>query len=84
MPKTIYRNHREVNQLQEDIMKFVDWWVHEEKTPVPHKEIIAKMKEEGVIAITTIKALGSLIKKGYLRRGYISSNKTFYVQLRRI
>jgi PII-like signaling protein len=65
-------------------MYFVDDWVHKEKTPVPHSKIISKMKEEGVKGFTTINALNGLLKKGWIRRSCTFSNRTFYVQLRRV
>jgi hypothetical protein len=83
--RTVYVNLSGINKLQEEIMHFVDWWAKNEKTPVPRKAIIDKMKESGVKGFTTINALSSLLKKGYIRRTYASyQNKTFYVQIRTI
>lgn len=75
---------RDINELQQHIMRVIDDWVHEKKVPIPHKKILAKMGEVGVKTYTTINALNALIKKGYIRRGCIVSNTTTYVQLRRI
>jgi Fe2+ or Zn2+ uptake regulation protein len=83
MPDTKWLDLYEINELQTNIMHFVDRWVKKEKTPVPHSEIIKTMKGEGVKDFTTYNALQSLMKKGYLRKAIITSNKTFYVQLRR-
>ena len=77
-------NCKEINELQEMIMFFVDDWVHLKKTPVPHQEIIANLKTKGVKYFTVINALNSLLKKGYIRRAVVISNRTFYVQLRRV
>ena len=84
MPKVVYTNLSDLNKLQTDIMIFVDLWVHEKKTPVPYKEIITEMTRQGVILPTIIKALGSLLRKKYIRRAVVTSNKSFFVQLRRV
>lgn len=84
MMRTVYKNFTEVNKLQTDIMLFIDRWVHIEKTPVPQKKIILAMKQVGIKDCTTVFSLNSLLRKGYIRRAYITSNKTFYVQLRRV
>lgn len=81
---TVYISVVEINKLQTDIMKYVDEWIHTEKTPVPQRAIILHMKEAGTVECTTVNALHSLLKKGYIRRAYTISNKTFYVQLRRV
>lgn len=74
----------DVNQLQTDIMLFVDVWVHKEKTPVPLKEIIAEMKRQGIKEFTTIDAIKALVHKKYLRKAIMISKSSFYVQLRRV
>ena len=84
MPKDDYINLYEVNELQTKIMEFIDKWVHEEKTPVPQKEIIIEMKRQGVKDFTAVNAINSLLKKGYIRRAVVISNKSYYVQLRRV
>lgn len=84
MPRTSYTNLKEINELQENIMIFVDVWVHKEKTPVPLKEIIENMTQQGVKNFTTIKAINVLLKKGYIRRAFTISNKSSFVQLRRV
>ena len=84
MPKDDYTNLYEVNELQTKIMEFIDKWVHEEKTPVPQKEIIIEMKRQGVKDFTAVNAINSLLKKGYIRRAVVISNKSYYVQLRRV
>lgn len=84
MSHTVYISVNEINKLQTDIMHFVDRWVREQKTPVPQKEIIICMKDAGIKDFTTINALNSLLHKGYIRRAYTISNKTFYVMLRKV
>lgn len=84
MPKTRYADLYGVTRLQRRIMKFVDKWVHEEKTPIPQKEIVKAMKEAGTKDFTTVNSINSLLKKGYIRRAVTISNKTYYVQLRRV
>lgn len=84
MPGIVYTSLSEVNDLQTKIMTFVQLWVHEKKTPIPLREIISEMENKGVKNFTTIKAINILLKKGYIRRGYAISNKTFFVQLRSI
>lgn len=84
MTKTIYIKLSELSNLQEEIMQHVDIWVHTEKTPIPLKEIIANMKDKGIKEQTTIKAVRVLLVKGYIRRSNEISNKTRFVQLRRV
>ena len=81
---TVYISVVEINKLQTDIMKYVDVWVHTEKGPIPQRQIILKMKSDGVLECTTVNALNALLRKGYLRRAYTISNRTFYVALRRV
>lgn len=84
MPKTKYVNLYEINELQRKIMKFVTKWVHEEKTPIPQKEIVTAMKQSGVKDFTAVNAINALLRKGYIRRAVTISNKTYYVQLRSV
>lgn len=78
-------NITDINELQYEIMIFVDFWVHEFKTPVPHRQIIVKMTEQGHKDFTTVNAIASLLKKSYLRKAVTMSNKNrCYVQLRRV
>jgi len=73
-----------VNKLQKEIMLFVADWARTVKKPIPHSEIIKNMKQKGVKDFTTINAIHSLLKKGYIRRSIVISNKTFYTMLRSI
>ena len=84
MPKTFYSEFDEINELQTQIMLYIDDWVHEKKTPVPHKEILKEMTSRKVHTFTTANALMVLLRKGYIRRGYSGSNRTFYVMLRNV
>ena len=82
--KPMYINVSEVNKLQTDIMIFIQDWVKNQKTPVPHKQILINMKICGTGFPSTVNAINSLITKGYIRRAVMISNKTYYVQIRRI
>jgi len=88
MSKTQYSPFEEINELQKNIMVFIDRWVREVKKPVPRQEIMKAFtdikKEDHHPAITIEGALNALLRKGYIRRAYSGSNKTFYVQLRNV
>ena len=86
---TKYVSLRVVSDLQANIVEFVDVWVHEKKTPVPRNEIFKAMRSNNCADITVKKAIEGLLRQGYLRRAIIgidqrTSNRTFYVQLRRL
>ena len=81
---TAYTNLYEITELQQKIMRYIDYWVHVEKTPIPRKEVIEQMKKRKQKERTVEKALDVLLELGYLRRAVGTSNKTFYVMLRRI
>lgn len=72
------------NQLQRDIMIFVDSYVRSSDVPISRKIIISEMVSRGKKDFTIINSLNSLLKKGYLRRTIGTSNKTSYVQLKRV
>ena len=82
MPKTLYSSFSEIGDLQENVMRVIEDWVHIKKTPVPLKEVITEMVNRGVKKESTIYSLKILIQKGYIRRAYTISNKTYFVQLR--
>lgn len=88
MAKTHYSPYEEINELQTNIMRFVDKWVREVNTPVPRKEIMkaftGKKSDGKNPAISVEGAINALLHKGYIRRGYTGTNKTTYVQLRNI
>lgn len=65
-------------------MKYIDEWVHTEKTPIPQKAILVNMFSKGEKNCTVVNALNGLLKLGYIRRAVVISNKSYYVMLRRI
>jgi hypothetical protein len=81
---TEYIPYIEIDRLQQSIMVFINKWVHEEKTPIPLKEIIKNMSRQGIKDFTTIKAINVLLKKGYIRRAITYDNKSYFVMLRGI
>lgn len=89
MPDNKWTDLYDVNEFQREIMRFIDYWVITVKTPIPQKEIIKEMKKRGHKEFTSVNALRSLIKKGYVRMADPRAmgkpgNQTFYVQLRRV
>lgn len=88
MSKTKYSPFEEINELQKTIMLFIEKWVREENTPVPRKEIMkaftGSKKDHKNPAITIEGAINALLRKGYIRRAYSGTNKTYYVQLRNV
>jgi hypothetical protein len=74
----------EISPLQTRIMEFIDTWVRTIKTPVPQREIILQLKDEGVKDYTTENALRVLKRKGYIRNEITVSNRVRYVQIRGI
>lgn len=81
---TNYSSIDGINNNQREIMLFVDFWVHEKKTPIPQKEIVIFMKAKNVPEPTIIYELQVLLKKGYIRRAVTISNTRTYVQLKRV
>lgn len=77
-----YTNLKDINESQENIVKFIHSWVCEEKTPIPRQAIIEQLMEDGSKKPTIINAINVLLHKGYIRRGVGTSNKTYYVLLR--
>jgi len=84
MPETIYETYNELTNAQNSVMRFFDKWVHENKTPIPHKDILVAMNKQDIKASTTVYSISVLLQKGYIRRVYTTSNKSFYVMLRRV
>lgn len=83
------QNFGDIKKLQVEIMQFVDVWVHTEKTPIPQKEIITRMEQQGKKVNSVVGALNRLLKKGYIVRvkmygtsGQGNGNKTYYKQIR--
>lgn len=81
---SVYSGYYEVNKLETSIMVFIDEWAHKEKTPISQRQVLEHMKSEGIPDPTTIAALHSLLHKKFIRRAIMTSNKTFYVMLRRV
>lgn len=65
-------------------MKIITKWARENKKPISHREIIKQMKILGVADYSTINGIRSLIKKEYIRRAVVISNKSYYVLLRSV
>lgn len=84
MPDTIYESYNDLTAPQTCVMRYFDKWVHENKTPIPHKNILEEMSKQDIKAATTAYSLSILLQKGYIRRVYTTSNKSFYVMLRRV
>lgn len=73
-----------LSNIQRQVLIIVDKWVRNKKTPVARNFIISEMEKNGIEDFTTIYTLNAVIKKGYIRKSCVSSNKTLYVQLRTI
>ena len=84
MVKTKYVDFYGITELQRDVMKVIDKWARENKEPIPHKEILNQMQQQGIKSYNTINAITALLKKKYIRRAVVISNKSFYVQLRKL
>lgn len=85
MSKTIYISvGRNLNTLQSMVMGFVETWIRLHNTPVPQKAIVEAMLREGVHDYTTLNALKSLQRKGYLKRSEMLSKAKKYIQLKRV
>jgi hypothetical protein len=82
--KPVYKSINDLTELQSKIMRLINEWVHTNKNPIPLKEIMLRMTEQGVKAPTAINAINGLLLKGYIRRACIISNKTYFVMLRSI
>lgn len=80
----IYSDLMEINRLQESIFRYIDCWAKTQKTPIPKKQIMKKMKDDGIKDSTTLFAIGSLLRKGYIRKACSISNRTRYVICRTI
>lgn len=88
MAKAVYidinESTEEVSTLVKQIMLFMDVWIKANNTPVPKLEIIREMEGQGIKDFKTDHALNLLLRKGYIRRAVTISNKTSYVQLKRL
>ena len=74
----------ELNDLDKIVMQFIDYWVHEEKTPIPKREILAQLAEREISPRSVENSLHRLLKLSYIRRAYTITNKTYYVLLRTV
>ena len=80
-----YVDYYALNDLQIEIMKYVDIYVRQQKTPVPRQKIIEEFKKRKIKDFTCINAISSLLHKGFIRTAIMpSSRQTHYVQLRRV
>jgi len=79
---SVYTNYFRISEFETEVMKYIMGWVREKKKPVPYHKIIVYMKKQAKKEPAIAYALHSLVRKGYIRRTYFTSNKTFYVQLR--
>ena len=84
MPETVYTNLYDITELQQKIMRYIDYWAHMEKTPIPQKRVIEEMASHEQKSFTVVNALNGLLRLGYIRRAVVISNKTYYVQLRKV
>ena len=86
---TDYSNIYELSVLQQSIMRYVDYWVHVEKSPIPQSKIVEEMniragKDINASPSSVKYALTGLLQLGYLRRTVGTTNRTLYVMLRRL
>lgn len=79
-----YVSFTELDQLQQAIMEYINEWVHEKKSPVPLQEIIKYMDTKEVARSRVVYAADVLCRKGYIRRSFVISRETSFVQLRSI
>lgn len=84
MSKTKYIDFFGITELQRDVMTVVENWARENKKPISQKQIIDQMNTGGVKRYNSINAINALLKKGYIRRAIVVSNKSYYVQLRKM
>lgn len=68
----------DISETQVFIMRVIDGFARSEKQPVPRHWLIKKMAELGIISDTTQLAVSQLLKKGYLRKAAMMTNKTYY------
>ena len=84
MPKTEYVNVKDVTRLQEIIVNYLTERARINNTAISKKDLVLEMKDKGIKTLTTVSALKSLLKKGYIRRASSISNRTYYVLCRTI
>lgn len=83
---SLYITTQDVNDLQIRILRLANEWARTVKTPVPQKEIVARMEDQKENPFTVVNALNALVRKRYIMRVkvYGSGSKTFYAILRSI
>lgn len=86
--KTVYTSLYDITEIQQKIVRYIDHWVHIEKTPIPQTEIVKEMQKTNESVRTVVHAITGLIKLGYIRKAVINGqsvhSKIKYVQLRRL
>lgn len=65
-------------------MILIGEWTSENEDPILRSYIIENMIDSGFKDFTVINSLNSLLKKGFIRKSTLRSNKTSYVQLRSV
>jgi hypothetical protein len=87
----VYTSICPLTSLQQKIVRYIDYWVHTEKTPISQKRIIQEMESTSENKKTVIHALKGLLELRYIRKAVPpiglttnekGSEKTRYVQLR--
>lgn len=73
-----------LSDIHIDIMNFIDDWARTKKTPIPLTEIKKNIASDTIKEYKVVNSITLLLKKGYIRRAVSMSNKTYYVQLRRV
>ena len=82
--RKIKRIGSDASDSQKIAMEIVDVWAHTEKTPIPRGVLFKELILRDIPDATVDKTIRNLVKKGFLRRTTIGSNKVAFVQLRRI
>lgn len=65
-------------------MCFISQWVSNNDIPILRSVIVSEMTKDGLKEFTVTNALNSLLKKGFIKKSTIRSNKTRYIQLRSV
>lgn len=76
-----------MSEFQERIMRYIDSWVRSQKQPISRQQVFQIMLGEGMDDDTITRALESLVRKGYIRKGKLFNQKTravCYTQVRSI
>src|SRR3990167_2813232 len=65
---TSYTNFYRISELQEKIVRYIDYWSHTQDTPISRKKILEEMESVGEKKKTIIYALDGLLRENYIRR----------------